>query len=106
MTEEVRNRKTAPSGSVSCRCEGVRVQVPIHWEHKAHELRDVQRCCETWQRLGHGFSKAFCLKRAALCLVLKSKSTFVLGGDAMGRRELSHTDSAPGAGFAGAVLSS
>lgn len=39
MTEEVRNSRAALSGSVSCRC--VRVQVPTHWDHKAHELRDV-----------------------------------------------------------------
>lgn len=41
VTEEVRNTKAAPTGNVSCRCVGVRVQVPTHWEHKAYELRDV-----------------------------------------------------------------
>lgn len=43
VTEEVRNRKAAPSVNVSCRCVGVRVRIPTHWEHKAHELRDVPK---------------------------------------------------------------
>lgn len=63
-----------------------------------------QRWCETWQRLGRGFSKAFCLKKAALSLVLKSKSTFLLGRGAQGRRVLSLTGSALGADIAGAIL--